>query len=335
MKTKFLILIAVIAFISLSAFGNVYAAKNSLETLSKTFNSCSTVTKYKDSNYVMESKVSGNKLIVNSKFNEESKTYEFTLKDSILSIKTKDMSALFIATILTDCAGQLNGYKDGELFDTLNSDEIADYTLAKEGFEIKTVSEGEYEISIDIDKKLPLVDLSNVYIKPADLDILKNIVDSGEPGGTTGNKTKMSYNVSISDTVVIYIGERDKITESTYNSILSVIEVIFGENEKNNFASKYPAMKDENTTFDKYTIEVDLLDSEVSLPEGSKITKVTIKDTSVKDNESDIVTIEKSEATNVNIENKDNNNILLYIALSAVACIVIIAVIVVLMKKKN
>ena len=334
MKTKFLILIAVIAFISLSAFGNVYAAKNSLETLSKTFNSCSTVTKYKDSNYVMESKVSGDKLIVNSKLNEESKTYEFTLKDSILSIKTKDMSALFIATILTDCAGQLNGYKDGELFDTLNSDEIADYTLAKEGFEIKTVSEGEYEISIDIDKKLPLVDLSNVYIKPADLDILKNIVDSGEPGGTTGNKTKMSYNVSISDTVVIYIGERDEITESTYKSILSVIEVIFGENEKNSFASKYPAMKDENTTFDKYTIEVDILDSEVSLPEGSKITKVTIKDTSVKENESDIVTIGQSEANNENTQNK-NNNMVLYSALGAVACIVIIAVIVVLMKKKN
>ena len=177
---------------------------------------------------------------------------------------------------MADSIGQVNGYKDGELFYTLNSEEILNYTVDNEGFEIKE-NGSYYSVKMDIDKKIPLIDLSEFYLKPDDFEIIKKIIDDKETGNQTGKNLKMAYNVMIhEDENYIYIGEENETTDSTYKSILSAIEVIYGDKVVEHFKSIYPKFLDGITYLEGFTIQTDVEIEEDSIFADSKVVLVTI-----------------------------------------------------------
>ena len=290
---KFLSLVLAVAVMAAMLIPSGFAVSaykiddnESLLQLANLFNSCSIVDHAKSTmGYEFTATVSGNDFnvaIVGSDTNTNSK---YVLDGNILSTKTgsEDFMAIYAVIIVGDCVGQLNGYADGETFDTLNSDEISDYTVENEGFEFKEVADG-YEVKMDITKKIPLIDASKVFITADDLD--EEIVASDEGGSVNGIKISVAYYVSINPDGKneIYIAQKDAITESTYKSILSVIEVMFGDEKAvEYFTDNYADIAKGNKKFVGFKIEVDTEnDIESELFEGKLITKVSVDKKLVK-----------------------------------------------------
>lgn len=139
---------------------SVYAASLSLDEIANKFNNCNTVKEYAEMESVLKATVNGNKLNISVTSNGQTLNFEYTLTDTILSATFSDddeQNGVQVATIIADCVGQLHGYSDGDLLDTLNSEKITDYTVLNEGYEIKEISNNNYQVKIDISKKIPLI----------------------------------------------------------------------------------------------------------------------------------------------------------------------------------
>ena len=129
-------------------------------------------------------------------------------------------TASIVTVVLTDCIGQLHGYSDGDLFSTLNSDKINSYTVENEGFEIKETTDKNYQMKIDISKKIPLIDAANIYIEVSDLQDVKKYI-SGD-GFTEKNKGNVWFNKNgYGEEHILRIAEKGGLTDNTYKSILS------------------------------------------------------------------------------------------------------------------
>ncbi len=158
--------------------------------------------------------------------------------------------------ILVDCIGQLHGYAEGELIENLNSVDITNYTIEKQGLEIKQFENGRGQIKINIAKKIPLADVSNTYITISDLEELKQyLVGDGMAQKSVGNIifNKNGYG----ENVVVFVGEKNNLTQNTYRSILSILQVMF-QTEKvvDYFERNYPNASFNNKQFGGFKIEV-------------------------------------------------------------------------------
>lgn len=218
----------------------------------------------------MKAEVRNNNLLITSKTSEATTKFEFKLEGSILSCNFSSgeaLTGLMTTSMLIDSIGQIHGYKDGELFDTLNSEQIKNYTVENEGLEVKEAEDGKYDVKIDINKRLPLADFSNVYIEAKDMDnFLLDILHSDEPGYFYASKGEISYKVEKYDSFIVYIAEKNELTERTYKSILSFIEAAFeNENVVDYFKNNYVNIAEGNKAFDGF--EVILNPSDVDLPE--------------------------------------------------------------------
>lgn len=136
------------------------------------------------------------------------------------------LNGYFVTKILIDSLGQLHGYSEGEMLPTLNSDKIVDYTLENEGLMMSLSDSNELSVKVDISKKIPLLDLSDEYIEIEDLlEYKEYIVGDGVvnlyKGNLYFNKTTQNNNN------VLLIFENNSLTDSSYKSILSAIEVMF------------------------------------------------------------------------------------------------------------
>ena len=203
--------------------------------------------------------------------------YEYTLDNGILTSiipKTDFTGGIFMMAVI-DSVGQVHGYEDGQLFATLNSDEAKKYTL-KDGVEL-VESEDALTVKIDINKKMKLVDFSNIYLKVLDLqDGIDYIKGNGSYQTSKGDL--IFYKMGYDDEAIISIGEKTNLTENAYKSILSTIEIIFDKNEVDSFAKQCPTLT--NKTFGKYTVEIspELSDMEgfVFGDKDYKLVRVTI-----------------------------------------------------------
>jgi len=281
MKKRYLVglLVVIACFALVGCSKKTETGDITLDTIVKKFNTSSTVKKYKEYNYVIKAAKKNKKLVITTKTEDDKYSVSFNLDGTILSNDKITTDDLMATVILVDCIGQLHGYKDGELSENMNAfpDDFNEYTVENEGYELKENGD-TYSMKIDFSKKIPLIDLSNLYLKPEDFDMIQELVEDNEPGNQTGKIAKLAYDVQISDEYNhIYIGERDELTDSAYKSILSALEVMYGTKIVDKFKSVYPSFVSKKTTVDGFTIETNYkMDEDESLFEDTKVVLVTI-----------------------------------------------------------
>ena len=260
-----------------------------LEEIANAFNDSNLVKTYQNYGYEMnatgdeESKI----LAVTLTTNENTTTVSYKLEEDILSHEKLTEDNLITAYVLADSIGKLQGYEDGELLEnfSLFYDEINQYTVENEGFEI-IENNGEYSVKMNRTKKVPLIDISKFYLKPDHFSAIKEIIEEGTTGNQNGRISKLVYDLIVrSDQNYIYIGEVDSLTDSAYQSILSALEVMYGNKVVEYFKSIYPGFEEGSYVLEGFTIDVDYeIDTEEHpIYSGTKVVLVTIDNEFVND----------------------------------------------------
>ena len=201
-----------------------------------------------------------NKIIItlNGK-NYKNTELEYNFENNVLSGKfnTNANTSFFInlATIyLIDSICQINGYEENEMLPSITDAKIASYTLEKEGLLFQQKS-GSTEVKIDISKKIPKVDFSDVYLEIDDVEYGKNDMQNGSFTTQRGN---IIANVTTKDGISeITIGEVNNTTDSSYRSLLSIVDVLFDtENASKYIKSKYSSISEGDKDFKGVKIEL-------------------------------------------------------------------------------
>lgn len=292
MVKKFVVIsIIFILMLALSIQNKVCAVSPTLGDIVEKFNNSKEVEKFKGYGFEMNAFYDADdanslKIVLTKEGVSETITYE--LNGNVLSNTHLVESNLMTAYFLSDSIGQVNGYNDGKLLNNMNmfEDEFSKYTLEKEGLEIKEASNGYYSAKMDITKKVPLIDESKFYLKPSDFDHAKDLIKNKENGNAQGKKAKLVYEISVDeDENYICIGEENKITQSTYNSILSALEVMYNKDVVEFFKAKYPKLDEGIYQLDGFDVEYDMpVDFEESpIYTNTKVVKVTINNKFIKD----------------------------------------------------
>lgn len=300
---KILLFFLVILFIC----NNIYATSITLEQIVEKFNKSSIVDDYKNTGGSINATNDANSINVKVNTSGKTENVKFLLEGNILSIEIDTEESAFVkahvATSVIDIIGQLHGYEEGELSQTINSDKVADYTIEKEGFEVQDISSTKFKMNVDITKKIPLADFSNTYFEVSDLEGSKDFI-SGD-GSSEKRKGNVWFNKSGYDgDYTLLVAEKEKLTDNTYKSILSILEVMF-DNEKviENFKSNYPNISSGDKDFKGFSIKINPVDKteweENLIPSDSNYEFVRI----LIDKE-----IAISSATQTNKEDNGNSN---------------------------
>ena len=238
------------------------APKITLGQIADKFNSSETVLEQKELGQITTATVEGNEIIITTVMESfDTLEVKFNLSGNILSAEI-DLPHAFQAIILVDCIGQLHGYSDGETYSTQNADEFESYTLEKEGVEMEDIDDERSTIRIDITKKFPLVDFSSVFIEVSDLQDKKKYISGGGSGQESKGNIIFFYKDGQKDgydneVTTLVIGDKDKLTENAYKSLLSILEVMFeGKEVVNYFKSQYQGFSEGNKEFAGFKIEI-------------------------------------------------------------------------------
>lgn len=211
--------------------------------------------------YNVSSNVEGNILKVTSKTQEEY-VFEYVLNDNILSIdygenEDKVFGAAIISMYVIDSVQHLQGYDYGEILPTITTLDPKEYTLINEGIEAT-----ETGVKLDIRKKIPLKDLKNIYFTIESLEDMKKYI-SGD--GFVQNKLgNMFYHKSGYDGKnTLIVAEKDELTSNTYNSIISLITVMFEEEKVvTYFKNNYSSLNKDKVSFDGFVVEYEPVKTE-------------------------------------------------------------------------
>lgn len=280
MKKKYLIgLLAIILCFFLT--GCKKEETISLSKLAEIINTSETAKSYKDAGWELKATNKGDKFEIKIKSSDDTSSVLFDVNGNILSNENLKTEELMQALLLIDSVGQMHGYEAGELSQTINAlpDKAKEYTLEKEGLDLK-LGDSLHSVKIDYTKKIPLIDMSDFYLEKEQFDMIKETIASNEHGNQTGLVAKLAYDIIIGEEEnQIYIGEKEKLTNSAYKSILSALEVIYGKEKVKEFETKYPEFKDEKTTIDEFTIDTNykVENQDESVFKDKKVVLVTIK----------------------------------------------------------
>ena len=284
MKKKVLsFLLLVVIVVGVTACGK----KNSkLDDISKKINNCETVKSSKEYGYEIVASSTKDTLTISTKMDKTKTKVEFKLDGNILSNENLSTDELILALLLIDGVGQTYEYEDGQLAQNMNAfpDEIQKYTLDKEGIEFKTNGE-KTSLKIDISKKTPLIDINKFYLTPDDFDIVSQIIADKENGNQNGKNGNIAYDIFIGDEKsTITIGQDGKLSDSAYKSIISALEVMYGEETAKHFQELYPKFLDGKKTVEAFTIEKDYKpeDQENSVFKDTEVVLVTIDNNNLK-----------------------------------------------------
>lgn len=247
------------------SFGIVYAEDVTIDKVIEAFNTGDIAEQYNGSGGSAVATYDNDSVDIVITVEGQTYNVSYNLNGTIITanIDSNSENAFLEAYIflgLIDDIGELYGYGNGELSKTVNSEQVLEYTLAEEGFEMTQVSETVQEIKIDYSKKVPLIDFSGVYVEVKDLEKYKEyIADDGQAGTTKGDIYiyKFGYNGEYE----ILVGEKDELTEASYQSILSMIEVMFDGRAVKYFKDNYPSIS-EDKSFDGFEIKVNYNDPE-------------------------------------------------------------------------
>lgn len=283
MKKKILSILLLLVFV----MGVTACRKNNrLDKIVKKFNNCETVKSYKDYGYDLKASSTKDKLVISSTIGETETKVEFNLEGNILSNENLSNNDIMQTLILIDSIGQTYGYKEGQLSQNINAfpDEIGKYTLDKEGFEF-VIDDEKISLKIDISKKIPLIDMDKFYLTTDKLDIISQIIADKKNGNQSGKIGNIAYDVFIGDEEnTIKIGQDEKLSDSAYKSILTALEVMYGEDVSKHFQEIYPKFVDGKKTVEAFTIETNYKfeDQDESAFKDTKVVLVTIDNNNLK-----------------------------------------------------
>lgn len=130
-----------------------------LDKIAKIFNNCKQTKKMEEKGYIMNAIADDYKISTYLSIAGVSFDVYFTLEDNILSTRiiyiseSPEITALklSLAITLVDCVGQANGYEDGKLFNALGDEKAMNYSIEKEGVEIKQLEKNkDFIIKVDL-----------------------------------------------------------------------------------------------------------------------------------------------------------------------------------------
>lgn len=202
--------------------------------------------------------INDNKIIFDLKsidsLNEITKQFIFELENRNLKISfnkqednTDKLNALYA---IYDSIAQYYGHEideAGNYLYSLNND----YNFDINGITVNSVDLQNIMIYIDLDTNVNTIELNSMYFTPAELTPFKDIIATSS---TNFKKGDLLLYTTSTPTNTILIGERKNLTNNTYNTILSIIELLYPE-EINDFKSKFTTLS--TISFDKYRITID------------------------------------------------------------------------------
>lgn len=155
-------------------------------------------------------------------FDADNGIVSMVVYDSSVSEKFRDsaVKSVFLAAV------EKNGQSEENAIYSLISDVIADKTLDSDGYSL-TSQNGVTRFNMKINQKFNLANGQEVYIKVTDLekveDVIKYKLQSKiiEKPGIVFEKA-----VSYSDKLVYIIYEKEKLTDRTYNSFMSLVNTL-------------------------------------------------------------------------------------------------------------
>ena len=267
---------------------SVNAKGLTLDAIAEKFNSSDTVSEYGTLfDCEFNASTSDNILSITKTCDEEISVINYELNGSILSSNHLDNIDLLTAFFLADSIGQLHGYEADEVLTnfTLFSEDVYNYTVEEEGFEIEE-ADSYNNVKMDINKKIPLKDISEFYLKPDTFEFSKSIVEEDGNGSQSGRISFLAYKVAIDDDEInIYMGEKDGLTDTSYKSILSAIEAMYGKDAADYFQEEYPDFDEGSVMYNGFSVDVEYemeMDEE-SMFSGTTVVLVTLDKNFMKD----------------------------------------------------
>lgn len=226
----------------------------------------------------------------------------FTLTNNILesTIANNNLSGAMCAQILIKSIAQLHGYSNDYITAILTLDEIKNYTVDNQGFCI-TPEGNNVIIKINMQSMNLTTDMSTIFIQPSDLEDLKEYI-SGDGSAQTSKGYLVLNKGGYGNEVSFFIGENNDLTNNTYKSILSVLEVMFGSTAvPNYFSTKYPNLSNGNSEFDGIKIEINpvktTMETFVLKDTNYKFVRVTINKSTVLSAKNTATTIKSADTT--------------------------------------
>jgi len=121
------------------------------------------------------------------------------------------------------------------------------------------------------------------YLKLEDFNKIAELVSGDKYGSDSGSKYDLFYDVTYAKgKTTINIAEENELTSKAYNSILSAIEVIYGEKGVDYFTANYHSFEEEVYQSDEFSVTFDI-DMQIDNPENYKTVSVEIDDEYIKD----------------------------------------------------
>lgn len=162
-------------------------------------------------------------------------TYEIAKDDSNILLKGKLLYSI------ADSIGQVNGNDKGYVSSILGSLDYSKMSIKNNGIEI--YSDGNKNVyKFKVDKKFELGSAADVYFTFDDFINYKDkIIKEGYAQTTKGNL--IFYKINENGKNIIYFGEPEALTTRTYNSVLSLLEVMYDSNTSNLFSKAYKKLE--------------------------------------------------------------------------------------------
>lgn len=158
-------------------------------------------------------------------------TYEISKDDSNILLKGKLLYSI------ADSIGQINGNDKGYVSSILGSLDYSKINIKNNGIEI--YSEGNKNIyKFKVDRKFELGSAADVYLTVDDFAQYKEKL-LGDGYAQTSKGNLIFYKINENGKNILYFGEPENLTTRTYNSVLSLIEVMYDSNTSNLFSKAY------------------------------------------------------------------------------------------------
>ena len=220
-----------------------------LNDILNNFNNSENINQLKETSEV-NANINNNVLTIDVTTDGTTTSYLFTLenRDLVYEINANDLTSNLLFLVICDNIGQFHGLEVNEVANYLSSIDLT--TTAVDGITLTQLENGNYQARINIDTKIDTSSLNTMYIELSDLESYRDFIEgSGTAQLEKGNL--MFYKEGNNSTATILIGEKDSLTNLSYNSILSVVELLY-PNDLENFKTSYPSL--ETISFDRYTI---------------------------------------------------------------------------------
>ena len=203
----------------------------------------------KDENYLsvskyynLDVKTNDETITINITNDETNDTLVGTLDNNILTytIPKKDNNILLKGKLLysiADAIGQVNGNDAGYISSILGSLDYTKMNIKRNGIEIYSDKENNI-YKFKVNKKFELGSIADVYFNTDDFVIFKDkLVGDGYAQSSKGNL--IFYKIEDNGKKMIYFGEPNELTTRTYNSLLSILEVMCDKDTADLFSKAF------------------------------------------------------------------------------------------------